>query len=417
MEQHADDMKDYSIFIESSEVMGLIYKNYKHLPDIIKAFMSNINDKIKILISEPDSEVIDLSKDIRKFKEDIDIKGKPEEIYKDEIPMYKKDLKQIRSSIDDILSTLVKSKNKIAFGGNYFRAIIRKPKVYSKDIDSDKYEIINNNIRNINRAFDWVEKIVIDLYNLVDQDSNILTIIERIYLKKGIYESNTNKPAQGIKYMTENMNDEDANIISENFNYIECFIYTLESADSDVSYIHESDDNTDQQDPDQKPEPKESLPKQIDSKERNANGVKRKQLYIEFIKYAKTIHSNNLFGSIFDKNAFDLYNFVPHEMRYFYRLANPLLCVLNDSLTFFALSELKKINVENKEINKLLIFAADKSNKLIIFNNQDKKVYDGENKDKKIVCNNELSGSFDTYLESLIGTKILGESFIDDIYE
>ena len=161
----------------------------------------------------------------------------------------------------------------------------------------------------------------------------------------------------------------------------------------------------------------ESLPKQTDKKEENANGVQRKQLYIAFINYAKTIHSNNIFGSIFDKSAFELYTFVPHEMRYFYRLANPLLCVLNDSLTFFAMSELKKINAENKDISKLLIFAADKSNKLIIFDQQNKKIYEGESKDKKVVCLNELSSSFDTYLESLIGTKILGESYITDVYD
>ena len=45
-------------------------------------------------------------------------------------------------------------------------------------------------------------------------------------------------------------------------------------------------------------------------------------------------------------------------MRYFYRLANPLLCVLSGDLTFFQASELRKLNSENKEIDKLLIFAA-----------------------------------------------------------
>ena len=169
--------------------------------------------------------------------------------------------------------------------------------------------------------------------------------------------------------------------------------------------------------PEEPPKKEESLPKQTDSKEKGANGVKRKELYIDFIKYAKTIHSNNLFGSIFDKNAFDQFSFVPHEMQYFYRLANPLLCVLKDSLTFFALSELKKINSENPDINKLLIFAADKSNKLIVFNQEDKKIYQGESKDKKITCSNELASSFDTYIENLVGVKILETCFMSEVYD
>jgi hypothetical protein len=214
-------------------------------------------------------------------------------------------------------------------------------------------------------------------------------------------------------------------LIEENFNWIESFLYAVEATEDDMMYMSESttDKDGDEQVPvedaqeSNEDKKEESPPKQTDAREKNANGVKRKQLYMEFIDYAKGIHSNNLFGSIFDKDAFRLYNFIPHEMRYFYRLANPLLCVLNDSLTFFAMSELKKINAENPDINRLLIFAADKSNKLIIFNNQDKKVYDGESKDKKVICSHKLADSFDKYIESLVGTSILEESFIFEYYD
>jgi hypothetical protein len=160
-------------------------------------------------------------------------------------------------------------------------------------------------------------------------------------------------------------------------------------------------------------EPKEeSLPKQTDAKEANKNGVKRKELYMKFIEYAKSINSNNLFGSVFDKDAFNIYSFVPHEMRYFYRLSNPLLCVLKDSLAFFALSELKKINKDNKNINTLLIFAADKSNKVIVFNNNDKAIYEGAQKNNEIIELNKIANSFDKYIENLIGITILEESFL-----
>ena len=147
-----------------------------------------------------------------------------------------------------------------------------------------------------------------------------------------------------------------------------------------------------------------SLPKATDAQEENKNGVRRKKLYIAFIEWAKSYNQKNTFGSIFDKDAFDVtYPFVPHEMRYFYRLANPILCVLSGSLTFFQVSELRKLNANNPDIKDALIFAATE-NDYRVFSTRDKKVYVGVDKENGsgIAFTKCLADSFDLYIQNMI---------------
>lgn len=161
----------------------------------------------------------------------------------------------------------------------------------------------------------------------------------------------------------------------------------------------------------QKEEPKEeepqkeekplSMPKQTDVAEKGKNGVNRKKLYIAFIEWCKEYNSKNTFGSIFDKDIFhNVYPFVPEELRYFYRLANPILCVLAGDLTFFQVSELKMINKNNPNINEMIIFAAT-NNDLRVFNNKDKKVYLAT-EENGIKLGQVLGESFDLYIQNMI---------------
>lgn len=153
-----------------------------------------------------------------------------------------------------------------------------------------------------------------------------------------------------------------------------------------------------------KEEPKqESLPKQIDKSENDKNGVRRKQLYIAFIEWCKSYNNKNTFGSIFDKDAFKVtYPFVPHEMRYFYRLANPMLCVLEGDLTFFPVADLRRVNAKNKKMNELLIFAATPDNNLRVFDRNDKKVYKAHDENNQLVKDNVLGETFDLYIQNMI---------------
>lgn len=153
----------------------------------------------------------------------------------------------------------------------------------------------------------------------------------------------------------------------------------------------------------QKEEPeKESMPKKTDKAESSKNGVRRKKLYIAFIEWCKEYNPKNTFGSIFDKDAFNVsYPFVPEEMRYFYRLANPMLCVLGGELTFFAASELRKLNSKNSHLNEMMIFAAT-PNDLRVFNVKDKKIYRGTEENGAIKLNEVIGDTFDTYIQKMI---------------
>ena len=205
------------------------------------------------------------------------------------------------------------------------------------------------------------------------------------------------------------------NKIEENFQFIES--YLTEDIDDgpptleDVPVEAEPNPTTKviEEPASEKPE---SLPKQTDAAESDKNGVNRKKLYIEFIEYAKRIRIKNTFGSMFDKDGFNVtYPFVPDDMRYFYRLANPLLCVLENNLTFFALSELRKVNTGN-DYKKLIVFAA--TTELIYFRLSDQKIYSSSEDistlvtdDTKLSSATLLADSFDQYIEQLVGKQVL----------
>lgn len=155
----------------------------------------------------------------------------------------------------------------------------------------------------------------------------------------------------------------------------------------------------------------------IDKDESGKNGKRRKKLYEAFIEYCKGINNKNAFGNIFDKDAFKVtYPFVPNEMRYFYRLANPMLCVLENDLTFFPVSQLKKINGDTVDLDKMIIFAGTEQD-IRVFNKEDKKVYMGIEDNGQIVLQDALADSFDEFIQDMIGKgDILNES-ADDIWD
>src|SRR5699024_11894110 len=109
------------------------------------------------------------------------------------------------------------------------------------------------------------------------------------------------------------------------------------------------------------------------------------------------------FGSNYYKDAFHVtYPFIPHEMRYFYRLANPLLCVLPGKLTFFQVAELKKLNSKNPHMDQVLIFAATEKD-LRVFNIEDKKVYLATQEDnEEMKLGIVLGDTFDLYIQNKI---------------
>lgn len=178
-----------SIFVESSEELGILYKSYKPILNHLDHFISTIENTVKKLNDDPSSLNIDLSTSIKKFKEDIVIKKNPEPIKIGLIKDTNNLLKDFKSDLDKCLERYAATKKQVKYGGSSLSAIRNRPKVYSNEINSETYEKIGKSIRDINRSLDWIEKCIIDLYALVDQDLDLLNIINRVYVKNKIYEN------------------------------------------------------------------------------------------------------------------------------------------------------------------------------------------------------------------------------------
>lgn len=420
-----DNDKYVSIFMESNENLGITFNSYKILYKIIDEFLNVIEERIIDLIDDPFSKVINVNDDLNKFKNDIQLNITPEPIEISKIYKLKKEIKIYRSNVDKILNRLANSKNKISFGGNWYRFAISRPKVYHKEVNYDYHEIINRNIRNINYGLDWIEKVLLDLYNMIDQDLNILTLINTIYGKNKVFESVNNSYIIEADIEESDKKEDDKQQPESNKENINKDDNPPEEpkpeespTDDEPPELSETDDipiedelieepnpeNTEDVNDDTKTkEPKpESFPKKVDKAESDKNGVRRKKLYIAFIEWCKEYNHKNTFGSIFDKDAFKVsYPFVPDEMRYFYRLANPMLCVLAGNLTFFPVAELRKINSKNSKLNEMMIFAAT-TNDLRVFNIKDKKVYRGTDDNGNIKLEEVLGDTYDTYIQKMI---------------
>jgi hypothetical protein len=187
-------MDDYiiestNIFMESNETIGLLYKSYEPIITVTSKFLDKLDDIINRIRKDP-TEVIDFKSDIEKFKEDIKFEAKPSGIDMNGLKTQKNRISKDQKSLDPLLAKLSKLRNLTSVGGKADRSIFKRPKFYSKDTDGEHYDHINTNIRNCVRALDWVEKILIDLYNMTDQDLNILMIISKEYASHKIYESN-----------------------------------------------------------------------------------------------------------------------------------------------------------------------------------------------------------------------------------
>ena len=178
------------IFMESNETIGILYDSYVPLLEITKQFLGEMEIAIADLRNDPeDVDISDISDEIQAYKQKMQTQLVPAEIIPSQIRKTMKKLKDFQTDLNQVLERFAKDKDKIAFGGNYFRAVIQKPKVMTNSIDGSRQAVINEAIRYVSLGMDWIEKYLIDLFNLNDQDLNIVEIVNRVYLKQKIYES------------------------------------------------------------------------------------------------------------------------------------------------------------------------------------------------------------------------------------
>lgn len=191
------------IFTESSEEKGIMYNSYEFLNDRITEFLDIIERNINIIKKDPLKNISELRKDIDSFKEDIDIEYKPSAVSISDISSLKYTITKYRKHTENILDRYSKLRYKITAGGNYVHGILMRSKLYSKDINPEHYDIINRNVRLTFLALDWTEKVLMDLFNMIDQDLNLITILFTAYSKHKIFENTedcaVNKEVDDIK--------------------------------------------------------------------------------------------------------------------------------------------------------------------------------------------------------------------------
>lgn len=191
------------IFTESSEEKGIMYNSYEFLNDRITEFLDIIERNINIIKKDPLKNISELRKDIDSFKEDIDIEYKPLAVSISDISSLKYTITKYRKHTENILDRYSKLRYKITAGGNYVNGILMRSKLYSKDINPEHYDIINRNVRLTFLALDWTEKVLMDLFNMIDQDLNLITILFTAYSKHKIFENTedcaVNKEVDDIK--------------------------------------------------------------------------------------------------------------------------------------------------------------------------------------------------------------------------
>lgn len=188
-ESFEDGLEDFQLYQEAGEDIGLKFESYCHLDTIVAKFLKGVKGVIKRFNANPEQVKVDLGSEIDKFKEKVNIKIETHEIDIRTLTPMRRKVEKFRKGLWGIVKDYSDAKDKMAYGGNLWRGIIRRPKVLTKDIDSNKYENINSGIRQINRALDWVEKALLDLTRLASEDIDVINFIDRVYRKNNIYES------------------------------------------------------------------------------------------------------------------------------------------------------------------------------------------------------------------------------------
>ena len=181
-------MENISLFVESNEELGILYNGYSPIADKVKKFLDLIEFNINKFDHNTKEYKVDLRSDINEFKKVVNSKIYPEELEVKEVSKYILLVKKFQNELDKLLKQYADLKDKMSFGGSLYRNKIKKPKALEPKNDPEAYKNISISLNNINRALDWAEKCLLDLFNLADQDMNLLTLLDKVYVKQHIFE-------------------------------------------------------------------------------------------------------------------------------------------------------------------------------------------------------------------------------------
>ena len=125
----------------------------------------------------------------------------------------------------------------------------------------------------------------------------------------------------------------------------------------------------------------------------NLDGNQRKEMYQKFADTMSNANNKNVFGTIFDQDVFKSeYKIVPYEMRYFYRLQNPVSVEVGDFRFIPFGTDL--LDAQDKyDLGKKMFVFATYNDKPVFFNMLDKTIWANDDK---------ISDTFDGFIENMI---------------
>ena len=125
----------------------------------------------------------------------------------------------------------------------------------------------------------------------------------------------------------------------------------------------------------------------------NLDGNQRKEMYQTFADTLTRVNNKNVFGTIFDQDVFKSeYKIVPYEMRYFYRLQNPVSVEVGDFKFIPFGADLLEAQ-DKYDLGKKMFVFATYNDKPVFFNMLDKTIWANDDK---------VNDTFDGFIDSMI---------------
>ncbi len=172
------------IFVESNEELGLMYKSYKDIPSIVEKFMDFIHNTIDYALKKGIPQD-DIDSKLKEFKSNVRLNMiKPQEVKINDLNSMIEKIKSCRNDVNVLLDTLGKIRKKFRFGDNLIYGIIIKPKIYRNSIDDNELAAVNKYMISASKSLDWIEKVILDLMNMCNQDLNLASVMEKIYFRE-----------------------------------------------------------------------------------------------------------------------------------------------------------------------------------------------------------------------------------------
>lgn len=172
------------IFVESNEELGLMYQSYKDIPPHVEEFMDFISKTVDYAHDEG-VPTDDIETKLTKFKSDCKTSMiSPKKVESSDVPKMITDIQDTRKEVDKLLTKLGEIRKKFRFGDNLIRGIIIKPKIYTNTIKDEDHAAVNKYMVSASKSLDWIEKVILDLMNMCDQDLNLAKTMNTVYFRE-----------------------------------------------------------------------------------------------------------------------------------------------------------------------------------------------------------------------------------------